>query len=125
MNEHFENKGNDCAYNAVSFEPSKRISFNAPFATRQKCCIRLTNNAQHTIQWSVKTTAQRRLYIGQKCGLLLPFHSLKIPIHLIPSICSPGNFDRLTFTMAIVDEHQNVAVPTSQRRETILIHYNF
>ncbi|KRZ07094.1 Major sperm protein isoform alpha [Trichinella zimbabwensis] len=125
MSEHSEYEENDCAYNAVSFEPSKRISFNAPFTIRQKCCIRLTNNAQHTIQWSVRTTAQRRLYIGKKCGLLLPFHSLAISIHLIPCICSPGKFDRLTFTTAIVDEQQNLAVPTSQRRQTILIHYNF
>ncbi|KAL1229525.1 T-box protein VegT-A [Trichinella pseudospiralis] len=37
----------------------------------------------------------------------------------------PGKFDRLTFTTATVDEQQNLVVPTSQRRQTILIHYNF
>ncbi|KFD52279.1 hypothetical protein M514_06842, partial [Trichuris suis] len=113
-------------------EPDKRISFNSPFATRQKSCLRLHNVCDKPIMWIVKTTMANRFYVQPTCGALEPKASTNVNIAMLPFTYKPGMNDRVTVQSCVIPDGVEKKFDMDYlqkceivKRKAIPIHYHF
>ncbi|KRZ32945.1 Major sperm protein 2 [Trichinella pseudospiralis] len=86
----------------VLLQPGLRVSFNAPFTTRQQTMVRLHNKSEKPIMWVVKSNLGKKITITPCSGVLEPNSAVNIHLVLLPFIYTKGPEERLTFETAVI-----------------------
>ncbi|VDO96589.1 unnamed protein product [Soboliphyme baturini] len=93
----------------LRLEPSKRLFFNAPFLTKQKAALRLTNDEYWPIMYRIKCTSPRRYLLDKWTGALGVGDSALHIIRLLPLNYREGMWDRFTIEYCRVPSERVVA----------------
>ncbi|KRX35134.1 Major sperm protein isoform beta [Trichinella murrelli] len=86
----------------VLLQPGLRVSFNAPFTTRQQTMMRLHNKSEKPIMWVVKSNLGKKITISPSSGVLEPNSAVNIHLVLFPFNYSKGPEERLTIETAVI-----------------------
>ncbi|KRZ17390.1 Major sperm protein 2 [Trichinella zimbabwensis] len=115
----------------VLLQPGLRVSFNAPFTTRQQTMMRLHNKSEKPIMWVVKSNLGKKITINPCSGILEPNSAVNIHLVLLPFTYSKGPEERLTFETAVIlplmekkFDQDYLQICEILNRIPISIHYN-
>ncbi|XP_003370599.1 putative MSP domain protein [Trichinella spiralis] len=116
----------------VLLQPGLRVSFNAPFTTRQQTMMRLHNKSEKPIMWVVKSNLGKKITINPCSGVLEPNSAVNIHLVLFPFNYSQGPEERLTIETAVIlplmekkFDQDFLQICEILNRIPISIHYNF